>query len=191
MSEKGKKPFVCPWWIGYFLLSPVRRWAHNPESILSPYVREGMTVLEVGPGMGYFTLPLARLVGKTGRVLCVDVQAKMLAGLKRRAEKAGLNERITAIQASEDALHLEMLRGTADFTLLFAMVHEVPDQSHFFQEVYEVMKPGSRLLLSEPTGHVKEADFRQTTGFATARGFTIEKTLDIKRSFSAVLKKNG
>jgi hypothetical protein len=55
---QNKKPHVCPWWIGYFLLIPWRQFIHDPKRILSPYVREGMTVLEVGPGMGYFTLTL-------------------------------------------------------------------------------------------------------------------------------------
>ena len=41
---------VCPWWIGYLLVSPIRRWLQNPDKILSPYVSEGMTVLELGPG---------------------------------------------------------------------------------------------------------------------------------------------
>jgi len=82
---------VCPWWLGYFLASPVRRWAQgDPAHILSPYVREGMTVLEPGPGMGFFTIPLAHLVGTSGRVVAVDLQPKMLAALKRRAAKAGV-----------------------------------------------------------------------------------------------------
>ncbi len=54
---------VCPWWLGYFLASPIRRLWQNPAQILRPYVREGMTVLEPGPGMVFFTLELARLVG--------------------------------------------------------------------------------------------------------------------------------
>jgi hypothetical protein len=40
---------VCPWWIGYLLASPLRRWlGQDPAKILSPYVREGMTILEPG-----------------------------------------------------------------------------------------------------------------------------------------------
>jgi 2-polyprenyl-3-methyl-5-hydroxy-6-metoxy-1,4-benzoquinol methylase len=77
---------VCPWWIGYLLASPVRRWfGQDPVGILSSYVHESMTVLEPGPGMGFFTIPLARLVGNAGRVIAVDMQPKMIKGLKRRA----------------------------------------------------------------------------------------------------------
>ena len=54
---------VCPWWKGYLLASPIRRWWQKPEELLAPYLREGMTVLEPGPGMGFFTLPMSRMVG--------------------------------------------------------------------------------------------------------------------------------
>ena len=79
---------VCPWWIGYFLASPLRRLVHNPATILRPFVSEGMTVVEPGPGMGFFTMELARLVGRPGRVVAIDVQPKMLVELRRALGKA-------------------------------------------------------------------------------------------------------
>jgi SAM-dependent methyltransferase len=85
---------VCPWWLGYFLASPLRRWLEDPEEILADYVRKGMTVLEPGPGMGFFTTELARRVGESGRVIAVDLQPRMLNGLKRRLQKAGLADRV-------------------------------------------------------------------------------------------------
>jgi len=60
---------VCPWWMGYLLACPLRRLWQDPANIVAPYVREGMTVLEPGPGMGFFTLELARRVGASGRVV--------------------------------------------------------------------------------------------------------------------------
>src|SRR5579883_2150252 len=95
---------VCPWWLGYFLLNPFRAWTQNPARILSPYIREGMTVLEPGAGMGFFTLELARRAGPSGRVIVVDIQAKMLERLKRRAAKAGLASRIEARLAPVDSM---------------------------------------------------------------------------------------
>ena len=76
---------VCPWWLGYFFASPVRRLIENPEQLLGPYIREGMTILEPGPGMGFFTLPMAEMAGPKGRIVAVDIQDKMLGGLRRRA----------------------------------------------------------------------------------------------------------
>ena len=81
---------ICPWWLGYLLANPIRRLWHNPRAILQSSVQEGMLVLEPGCGMGFFTLELARLVGRNGKVIAVDVQPRMIAGLKRRARKAGL-----------------------------------------------------------------------------------------------------
>ena len=79
---------VCPWWLGRILASPLRRLMYDPANILAPYVREGMTILEPGPGMGFFTLELARRVSACGRVVAVDIQPRMLDGLKRRAAKS-------------------------------------------------------------------------------------------------------
>lgn len=85
---------VCPWWLGYFLVGPLRRLWQDPVKVVQPYVTSGMTALEPGPGMGFFTLELARLVGKDSRVVAVDIQPKMLAAPRRRAERAGLLEHI-------------------------------------------------------------------------------------------------
>ncbi len=92
---------VCPWWAGYFLASTVRKLRQDPARILQPLVSAGMIVVEPGPGMGFFTLELARLVGAEGRVVAVDVQPKMIAALRRRAERAGLLDRIEARVAPE------------------------------------------------------------------------------------------
>jgi tRNA A58 N-methylase Trm61 len=143
---------LCPWWLGYLLACPLRRRLHDPARILGPYVREGMTVLEPGSGMGFFTLELARMVGPAGRVIAVDIQPKMLERLKRRAAKAGFLERVDARLAAPDSMALSDLTGAVDFTLAFAVVHELPAPGPFFAEVAAASKPGARLLFAEPAG---------------------------------------
>ena len=54
---------VCPWWFAYTFDNPLRRLLHNPRKILGPYVKEGDTAVDIGCGMGPFTVELARLVG--------------------------------------------------------------------------------------------------------------------------------
>src|SRR5512143_2397612 len=110
---------ICPWYVGYFLLGPWRRIFKNPDKMLRPYVKEGMTVLDVGSGMGYFSLPMARLVGPKGKVVCVDLQEQMIAGLTRRAERAGLSGNIETRACGEDTLGIGDLKGVVDFVLLF------------------------------------------------------------------------
>src|SRR5579885_2261863 len=104
---------VCPWWIGYLLACPIRRYSQDPREILSPYVREGMTVLEPGPGMGFFTIPLAEMVGPSGKVIAVDLQPKMISSLKRRAARKNLLGRIDARLTSAETMGLQDVEGKA------------------------------------------------------------------------------
>lgn len=180
---------VCPWWIGYLLASPLRRIFYKPEQIIAPYVKEGMTVLEVGPGMGFFTLPMARLVGAKGKIICIDVQEKMIKSLMRRAAGAGLSDRIITRITSGDSLQGEDYANRIDFVLLFAVVHEVPNQEKLFREVHAALKDGSLVLLSEPKGHVTLEDFNQTLKITKQIGYDVIASPEIKRSHSVVLRK--
>lgn len=189
MAEGSQKKHMCPWWLGYVLLIPFRRFAQDPQNILSPFVREGMMVLEVGPGMGYFTLTLARLVGASGKVICVDVQEKMLGALQRRAKRAGLYDRISAVLADEGSLRLERFAGKVDFAIAFAVAHEVPDQARLFEQTAQSLRPGAVLLFSEPTGHVTPEGFQKSVAIARSKGFEETNQLHIKRSLTVLLRK--
>ena len=180
---------VCPWWLGYFLISPLRRLMQDPRKVVGPYVREGMTVLEPGPGMGFFTLELGRLVGPSGRVVAVDIQLRMLSSLKHRAARAGLLERVDARLAASGTLAIKDLAGSVDFTLAFALVHELPAPGLFFTEVAVASKPGAGLLFAEPSGHVKPPDFETELKAAIHAGFELVERPTIRRSHAAFLKK--
>jgi ubiquinone/menaquinone biosynthesis C-methylase UbiE len=180
---------VCPWWLGYFLVSPLRRWRQDPSAILAPYVRAGMTVLEPGPGMGFFTLELARLVGAQGQVVAVDVQSQMLERLKRRAANAGVAERIETRQAAAHSMGVD-LAASVDFTLAFAVVHEMPAANAFFAEAAAASKPGALLLLAEPSGHVKQTEFDAELQAAAAAGFAVVDRPAIRGSLTALLRKS-
>ncbi|MDA8240317.1 MAG: methyltransferase domain-containing protein [Nitrospiraceae bacterium] len=179
---------VCPWWLGYLLASPVRRLLQDPEEIVGPYVREGVSVLDVGCGMGFFSVPLAKLVGGKGKVVCVDLQEKMIRGLKGRAEKAGVSERIYARVCSQDSLGLSDIAGRIDFAMIFALAHEVPDKKRLFSEILAAMKKTGKLLLAEPRGHVSEADFEKTVSIAQSAGFEVLQDLEIRRSRAVLLR---
>jgi SAM-dependent methyltransferase len=182
---------VCPWWLGWLLASPLRGLLQDPDEVVGPYVEEGMMVLEVGPGMGFFSLPLARLVGKTGRVVCVDVQRQMVEGLMRRAKKTDLSGRIDARTCRRDSLELGDLAGRIDFALLFALVHEVPDKERLFSEVHSAMKQNGKMLLAEPRGHVTQADFEKTVSLAQSGGFEFLRKVEIRRSHAVLMRRRG
>ena len=180
---------VCPVWIGYLLASPLRRLFQDPARILGPFARPGMIALEVGPAMGFFSVPLARLVGPAGRVVCVDAQRELLDGLARRAAKAGVAERIDARLCTDDGFALGDLGGAIDFALAFAVVHELPRQSPFFEAVFRALKGGARLLVAEPTGHVPPDAFAETARAALAAGFTALEPPRVRSSRVLLLEK--
>lgn len=181
---------VCPWWLGYLLASPLRRLMGNPRELLSPYVREGMLVLEPGPGMGFFTLELARLVGPSGRVMAVEIQPRMITGLKRRLAKAGLLERVEVRAAAADSMGVADLAAKIDFTLAFAVVHEMPSSRQFFTEAAAVSKPGANLLFAEPAGHVKPEHFEAELQDAARVGFRLTERPSVRHSQAALLCKS-
>ncbi|HKM80688.1 MAG TPA: class I SAM-dependent methyltransferase [Candidatus Acidoferrum sp.] len=180
---------VCPWWLGYFLASPLRKLEYNPRTILAPYVKEGMTVLDFGSAMGFFSIPLAQMVGPAGKVICVDMQEKMLARLKKPAQKAGVSAQIETRLCTQDAPGLEPLAGTIDFALLFAVVHEVPARAALFAGVAAALKPQAKLLLAEPKGHVSAEDFARTLSIAKEQGFVEVAKPQIFRSYAVLLQR--
>ena len=182
---------VCPWWLGYFLATPLRRWSQDPEKILGPYISEGMKVMDVGCAMGFFSLPLARMVGPTGQVICIDLQGKMIKSLKKRAAKAELSDRIQTRVCSSNSLGIDDIPGEIDFALAYAVVHEVPDSEALFSQVHRAMKPGSKLLVGEPKGHVSTENFNQTIATAQHCGFEVLEHPEIKKTRAVLLNKKS
>ncbi|MHB8770179.1 MAG: SAM-dependent methyltransferase [Syntrophales bacterium] len=160
---------VCPWWLCYSFDNPLRRFFHAPEPLLAPFLKSGMIAVDIGCGMGYFTIALAKLVGPGGRVIAVDLQQQMLDALVRRAVRAGVADRITPHRCGKESLGVE---GPVDFALAFWMAHEVPDSSRFFGEIFAMLRPAGRFLLVEPKYHVTAEAFRRTVEMCRERGFS-------------------
>jgi ubiquinone/menaquinone biosynthesis C-methylase UbiE len=182
---------VCPWWLGYLLVSPLRRLLNNPKAILTPYVKNGMTVLEIGSGMGFFTLPLAEMAGETGKVISIDLQEKMLRGLRKRATKAGLENRIEARICAPNFLNVDDLAGKVDFVLAFAVIHEVPDKKRMLSEISSAMKQDAKLLIADPKGHESETNFSKTITMAETAGFLVLDRPLIPRNYAVLLRKGA
>jgi len=136
-------------------------------------------------------MELARLVGASGRVIAVDLQPRMLDSLRRRAARAGFADRLDARLAQPDSLGLSDLGAVVDFTLAFAVVHEMPAAAPFFREVARVSKPRARLLFAEPSGHVTAAQFDAELGAARDAGFSVVDSPSISRSRAVLLERVG
>lgn len=177
---------VCPWWLAYTFDNPLRRIFHKPEEIFSPYLSKGMTAIDLGCGMGYFSIGMARIVGETGKIISVDLQQRMLDTLRKRAEKAGVASRITTLLCDENSIGTH---DAVDFALAFWMVHETPDAFNFLKQVHAILKPSSKLLLAEPKGHVTFNEFKKTLSIAQELGFKPIDSPVISLSHAAVLER--
>jgi ubiquinone/menaquinone biosynthesis C-methylase UbiE len=179
-----REDHVCPWWLAYTFDNPFRRFLHDADALLAPHVRPGMTVADIGCGMGYFSLALARLVGAKGQVFAVDLQQEMLDRVRKRAVKQGLAGNIRTVLAEKDDIRIT---GPVDFILTFWMVHETGDIPGFFRQLSAVLSDKGRVLIAEPRMHVTLHRYSEILQIAHNAGFHVLETPKVGLSRAAVL----
>ena len=166
----------------------IRRLLQNPWNILIPFIQEGMTVLDIGCGPGFFSLDMAHLVGPSGRVVAVDLQQGMLTKVREKIKGTGLEDRLSLHQCNERKIGLS---ERIDFALAFYVVHEIPDKVAFFREITTLLKPEGSILIVEPHFHVSRTDFIKTLQIAESTGLAATKGPKVFFSKTAILKKIG
>jgi ubiquinone/menaquinone biosynthesis C-methylase UbiE len=184
-SKPSKKNRVCPWWMAYFFDNPLRRMVHPAEKVLGPYVARGMSVLDVGCGFGHYTLGMARLAGTSGQVVAADVQQRMLDKTMARARKAGLEKTVRPLLC--DGRHI-CAQLTFDFILACNVLHEAPEPAVLLSDLFAKLKSGGKLLLMEPTAHLKEKDFQAEVALAKKNGFKEVDRPQLIRQMCALLQ---
>jgi ubiquinone/menaquinone biosynthesis C-methylase UbiE len=182
----GKQGTVCPVERAGGLESRLRQWLQNPRKIVEPFVREGMTVLDLGCGPGFFTLPMAELVGSSGRVIAADLQEGMLDRIRSRVSGTALEKRIVLHCCQDRRIGVT---SQVEFILLFYMVHELPDQAAFFSEMAGILHPAGQVLMVEPPVHVSKAAFDTSLEKAEKAGFVHTEGPRIFLSKTALLQK--
>jgi ubiquinone/menaquinone biosynthesis C-methylase UbiE len=168
--KNNENPFICPPRFAGSLDNSFRRWLQNPQKILKPYIKEGMTVLDLGCGPGVFTLELANLVYESGKVIAADLQDGMLDIVAGKLKGTELEKRVTLHKCQESSIGLT---ENVDFILAFWMVHEVPDHERLFKELKATLKPGGKVYIIEPKMHVTRAAFEKMTSGMIKAGFEI------------------
>ena len=185
MSKLKIRQPTCPWWFLFTFDNPLRKLYQDPVKILTPFIKDGDTVVDLGCGMGYFSLPMGRMVGEAGKVISVDLQPQMLSGLKYRAKRLYLLDRVQTHLCQQDQIGVQ---GPVDFALAFWMVHEVHDQKSFLEQIQVMLKPRGVLLIAEPYLHVSRIRFEQTVSELEELGFRLARTPQIgfSRSILAI-----
>lgn len=165
-----KNERICPVEKAGHLESRFRKWAQNPNKILRNYVKEGMTALDLGCGSGFFSIPMAEIVGESGKLIAVDVQGGMLEKLKNKIKGKEIEKRIMLHNNEKDEIGIS---EKADFILAFYVLHEVPNQNKFLEEIYAILKTNGNFFLVEPKlFHVSKKAFKETERKAISIGFS-------------------
>lgn len=167
-----------------------------PETALDAIgLKPGMAVADVGAGVGYFTLRLARRVGPAGKVYANDVQPEMLAMLKERAAKASLSNIDTVLGTETDS---KLPKGSLDLILLVDVYHEFSQPQRMLGNLREALKPEGRLVLLEyrkedphiPIRSEHKMSVTEVKAEVEAEKFTLQKVLpDLPRQHIFIFTK--
>jgi ubiquinone/menaquinone biosynthesis C-methylase UbiE len=168
--KNEETPYVCPAEFAGSLDNSFRRWLHNPQKILKPYIKQGMSVLDLGCGPGVFTVEIAKLVGESGKVVAADLQDGMLEIVAGKMKRTTFEQRVVLHKCQENSIGLV---EKMDFILAFWMVHEVPDHDRLFEELKSILKPGGKLYIIEPKFHVGNSAFQKMSDGLVRTGFKI------------------
>jgi ubiquinone/menaquinone biosynthesis C-methylase UbiE len=139
--------FPMPEFLANLIDNPLRRKIQPPiEMPIRHGIEPGMTVLEVGPGNGRYTVEIARRVGNTGKVITVDIEPKMIERVTQRAQA----ERITNLEAKvANVYDLPFNDGAFDVICMIAVISEIPEPERAMREFYRVLSPSGTLAFSE------------------------------------------
>jgi SAM-dependent methyltransferase len=153
------------------LVTPLRYRFMPPQPIVNRFgIEHGQTVLELGPGPGYFTPEVAGRIGTSGRIVCVDLQPGMLLLLRERLREQGVsNARLLA----GDATRLPLANRSVDAAFLVTVLGEVPDRPAALNELRRVLKPDGRLSFVEMLGDPDYVAIDTLRDLCGAFGFTM------------------
>ncbi len=180
-----RNPSACPYGQRFFVEAPhpfITR--SRLRDALGP--QAGETVLEVGPGTGYYTLEVARALEPGGTLHAFDLQQEMLDHTMRRAK----SERIGNIEPHRgDARALPYEDERFDAAFLVTVLGEVPDQEKALRELRRVLKPTGRLVVGELVGDPHMVTERSLRDGAEKAGLRFERRVGPKVGYFGVLRR--
>jgi ubiquinone/menaquinone biosynthesis C-methylase UbiE len=168
-----KHPSACPYSQRFWVEAPhpfITR--ERLRSVLEP--APGERLLEVGPGTGYYALPVARWLEPSGRLDVLDIQQEMLDHTLRRAA----SEDIANIAGERaDAREMPYEDETFDAAYLVTVLGEIPDQDAALRELRRVVKRTGRIVVGELFGDPHMVTFRALRDRAEGAGLEVERKL--------------
>jgi len=175
---------VCPVENAGALDNSFRRLLQNPRKILKPFIRKGMTVLDLGCGPGFFSIEIAKMLEGSGTVIAADLQGEMLEKVNKKITRTALEHRIVLHKC--ETYNLGVIEKV-DFILAFYMIHEIPDPNKIFETLKTILKPDGQLYIVEPKFHVSKKAFEIMINKLKNTGFDVIESPKVFFSRSALM----
>jgi ubiquinone/menaquinone biosynthesis C-methylase UbiE len=179
-----KNPSACPY--------SQRFWVEAPHPLITrPRLREalapqpGERILEVGPGTGYYSLPVAEWLGPEGTLEIFDLQQEMLDHTSERAREAG---RTNVVATQGDARSLPYDDDAVDGAFLVTVLGEIPDQEAALRELARVVRPGGRVVVGEVIGDPHWVSPGALERRAQAAGMRLERRIGSPLGYFGILR---
>jgi SAM-dependent methyltransferase len=142
-GRQGPMPYSVRWMLDW---APRRLFFPARPVLERSHIAAGGTVLELGPGTGYFSIEAASMVGESGRLLCLDVQRPMLGDLSARLREAGVTNADLLLAHGS---WLPLRDGCLDSAFLVAVLGQISDRVAAVAELKRALKPGGVLSVTE------------------------------------------
>lgn len=167
--RQRRKPEAFPASRSAVLDSPAAR-AHASRVIDSMGLVRGMRILDVGAGIGRFSIPMAKKVGPEGEVVALDSQHEMLEMVSRRAAEAGVGNINTIEREAGEGL---LEQDSFDLAVLASVLGEIPEERRLpaLLEIREALKPGGVLFVVEMPADPHYQTIRATKRLGEMAGF--------------------
>jgi ubiquinone/menaquinone biosynthesis C-methylase UbiE len=183
--NKAPMPEFLAGWID----NPWRRMIQLPDKTAIRHgIQPGMTVLEIGPGTGTYTVAAARRVGEKGRVVAIDIEPKMVYRVRKKMGKEG----VTNIEGQvADACDLPFKNAMFDAIYMITVVGEIPSPETALREFHRVLSPTGTVAFSE---FFPDPDYPRASTlvrWATRAGFKLRKKLGNFFCYTLIFEKDG
>ncbi len=179
--------FPMPEFLANLIDNPIRRRIQPPgEMPIRHGIEPGMTVLEVGPGNGRYTIETALRVGSAGKVIAIDIEPKMIERVLQRAQ----SHEIKNLEAKvADVYHLPFEDGMFDIIYMITVISEIPEPERAFGEFYRVLSPSGKLAFSELLTDPDYPLAQSLVRMADKANFRLKKKLGNFFSYTVIFEK--